>query len=183
MQIVALRFKYALLIGLLVPALLTPVAFALRNPAPPPVAVSNHIPASALLYQQPVAAAPRTSVRAPRPAYRAPVRLPVTDSVSRAPASPAAIGSNCARVVAAWQGDKAWVLRNARRESGCDPHAYAPPGTQGPNAYFGVLQTDIQFWHTYGGGPGDPRSYSIEQQVAVAWRGFQARGCRPWGCR
>lgn len=89
---------------------------------------------------------------------------------------------NCARVAAAWPGDDAWVLRNARRESGCSPSAWPGVGYSGP--YCGVLQMNREAWNSAGGTDFDScRSRSIEYQVGLAWNLYQARGCQPWGCR
>lgn len=97
----------------------------------------------------------------------APVSTPA--SRSRLPAVPQ--GSVAQRIAAAWPGDDAKVLRVVSCETG---------GTFNPNIrsrsgrYWGLFQADASFRAAYGYGP------SVEEQAAMAWRGFQARGWRPW---
>lgn len=121
----------------------------------------------------PIKPTPRPTVR-PTPQPR-PKAVPVVTRITD-------VEPNCARVLAAWPGDDAWALRNARRESGCDPKAYTPAGEEGPNAYYGVWQFDLSTWHS-NGGEGIPTDHSIEYQTHIAWLTYQRRGCEPWGCR
>lgn len=109
-----------------------------------------------------VRAVTRTRIRVPAPASRPGVRR-------RNPPD---------RGFAAWAHSAATV-RIFRCESGWDPRAVNPSGK-----YRGLIQADADFWATYGGLVYAPRpdEASGVEQLRVAYRGWRARGWRPWSC-
>lgn len=86
-------------------------------------------------------------------------------------------GSVPERIAAAWPGDDAKVLRVVKCESNFNPAAVSKSGK-----YRGLLQADASFWKSYGGLQYAPSAdkASVEGQMAVMWRGYQARGWSPW---
>jgi hypothetical protein len=56
-------------------------------------------------------------------------------------------------------------------ESGKNPDAYNPRGP-----YYGAFQFHRETWRTWGGGPGDIRDYSYNEQRRVAANLASARG-------
>lgn len=81
-----------------------------------------------------------------------------------------------ARIAAAWPGDDAKALCLVGEETGqtYDPSIKNPSGT-----YRGLFQADSDFSQAYAS-VSDASSLSVEEQTAMAWRGYQARGWSPW---
>lgn len=115
---------------------------------------------------------PIATPRPPQVAAVTPKQVAATPSPSVAPAAAEAApqGSVQERIAAAWPGDDAKVLRVIRCESNFNPNARSSSGK-----YWGLFQADASFRSTYGWGSG-----SVEDQVAMGWRGYQARGWSPW---
>lgn len=105
------------------------------------------------------------------------VAATVTPKVTETPAptvvpAPVDVGSGSIqdRIVATWPGDDAKVLRVIKCESNFNPNARSKSGK-----YWGLFQADSNFRAAYGWNSG-----SVEDQVMMGWRGYQARGWQPW---
>lgn len=83
------------------------------------------------------------------------------------------------RVAAAWPGDDRRALRIVACETG---RTWNPRIVSRSGKYRGLWQANADFWRSYGGHAYAPRAdqATVEQQTAVAWRGFKARGWSPW---
>lgn len=80
-----------------------------------------------------------------------------------------------AEIREAWGGDDNKAIDVANCESGLNPQASSPSGTN-----LGLWQFTMQTWHDYGGS-GDPRNASAYTQTQVAWNLYQQQGWSPWG--
>lgn len=78
----------------------------------------------------------------------------------------------------AWSRSSA-TMKVKKCESGND---YGPGSRTGK--YYGAYQMDLAFWRSYGGLKFASRPDYAEpwQQDLVAYRGYKARGWRPWTC-
>lgn len=76
--------------------------------------------------------------------------------------------------MAAWPGDDAKVLRVVACETG---RTFNPYIKSRSGKFWGLFQADPDFRRTYGWS-----GWEVEAQVAMAWRGFKARGWQPWSC-
>jgi len=77
----------------------------------------------------------------------------------------------------AWGGDDNKAIGVANCESGLNPQASSPSGTN-----LGLWQFTMATYHQYGGS-GDPRNASAYTQTQVAWNLYQQQGWSPWsGC-
>ncbi len=80
-----------------------------------------------------------------------------------------------AEIREAWGGDDNKAISVANCESGLNPQASSPSGTN-----LGLWQFTKQTYQQYGGS-GDPRSASAYTQTQVAWNLYQQQGWSPWG--
>lgn len=124
-------------------------------------------------------------IRTPRPPH-IPASLPAAARIKLVPPTTPAPAPQARtedlsvqqRLINAWPGDDQKMLSVVKCESGFNPTARSKPTKRNPEGkYWGLFQADSDFRATYGWA-----GWGVEEQAAMAWRGYTARGWQPWSC-
>lgn len=163
-------FRIYALIGWL--ALLPSLGLVYDVLQPEPVPVAHRtIAAPSVAPRKPTLAQKltETAQEARRPVVTPKPRPAPVQQISYAP------GTVQAQLVALWPGDDRVMLCIVAKETG---RTWNPNIKSRTGKYWGLFQADSAFRADYGWA-----GWGVAEQVAMAWRGYQARGWGPWPTR